>query len=66
MTLLFYNILESTGFNWTLAREVFYNLTDLQLLWLEGVYKYRQSIIDKQRRRSKEGDYIYKRSFRFR
>lgn len=35
----FFFILKESGFNWDLAKKVFYSLTDLQTKWINRMFK---------------------------
>ncbi len=39
MSKSFYNILRECNLDWNKAREIFYNLTDIQIMWLNVMNK---------------------------
>jgi len=39
--------LKSSGYNWKQALETFYNLTDLQILWLQTIWRREKEQLEK-------------------
>jgi len=59
MSRTFYFLLRETNFNWDLARRVFYNLNDQQIVWLNKMLKQERRVYD-HFGRTEPGEHIIK------
>ena len=62
MSMTFFYLLKDNGYDWTKAKDIFYNLTDVQLAWINGTV----SLEDKKNEKNREeAEREAKRSNRF-
>ena len=54
MSMTFFALLKENSFDWNKSKEIFYNLTDIQVAWINEVVEFRKREQEKEQEKLKK------------